>query len=39
MLLEDEMEEKLRGTENIADIKPIPRKRLARISNTAQCEC
>lgn len=36
MLLEDEMEEQLRGASNIAEIKPIPRKRLNRINNTAQ---
>jgi chromosome segregation ATPase len=36
MLLEDEMEQKLRSAENIAEIKPIPRKRLNRINNTAQ---
>lgn len=38
MLLEDEMEEKLRSVENIADIKPIPRKRLQRLNDTAQCK-
>jgi hypothetical protein len=38
MLMEDEMEEQLKGVKNIADLKPIPRKRLQRLNNTAQCK-
>lgn len=36
MLIEDEMEAQLKSSANIADTKPIPRKRLNRINSTVQ---